>query len=205
MEKLDLKKLYKTLYNPSAKEFTILEIPPLKYLMVDGHGDPNTAPAYAQAIQTLYGLAYTIKFHVKKTLEKDFTVMGLEGLWWVPDMSHFSTSRKDDWDWTAIMLMPDFVDQEIFAEAKRQLIAKGKGPLAEIARLEAYEEGTCVQVMYFGLYANEGPTIAKMHAHAIENGYRLDGKHHEIYMNDARRVAPDKLKTIIRQPIRKVQ
>ena len=205
MEKLDLKKLYKTLYNPSAKEFSILEIPPLKYLMVDGHGDPNTAPAYAQAIQTLYGLAYTIKFHVKKTLEKDFTVMGLEGLWWVPDMSHFSTSRKDDWDWTAIMLMPDFINQEIFTEAKRQLIAKGKGPLAEIARLETYHEGTCVQVMYFGPYANEGPTIAKMHAHAIENGYTLDGKHHEIYMNDARRVAPEKLKTIIRQPIRKMQ
>lgn len=205
MEKLDLKKLYKTFYSPSAKEFTILDIPPLNYLMVDGHGNPNTVPAYAQAIQTLYGLTYTIKFHVKKTLEKDFTVMGLEGLWWVPDMNKFSTSRKDDWDWTAIMLMPDFINQEIFTEAKRQLVAKGKGPLAEIARLETYNEGTCVQVMYFGPYADEGPTIAKMHAHAIENGYVLDGKHHEIYMNDARRVAPEKLKTIIRQPIRKVK
>ena len=96
MEKLDLKKLYKTFYSPSAKEFTILDIPPLNYLMVDGHGNPNTVPAYAQAIQTLYGLTYTIKFHVKKTLEKDFTVMGLEGLWWVPDMNKFSTTRKDD-------------------------------------------------------------------------------------------------------------
>ena len=204
MEKLDLKKIYKNLYTPSAKEFTILEIPPLTYLMVDGHGDPNTAPMYADAIQTLYGLAYTLKFHCKTSLEKDFTVMGLEGLWWVPDMRDFSTSRKEDWDWTAMILQPDFITPALFEEARKQLKAKGKGPLADKARLETYHEGTCVQVMYFGPYAEEGPVIANMHTFAREQGYELEGKHHEIYMNDARRVAPEKLKTIIRQPIRKV-
>ena len=203
MDKLDLKKQYKKLYSPPSKEFTILEIPSLKYIMVDGHGNPNTAQMYKDALQTLYGLAYTLKFHCKKVLEQDFTVMGLEGLWWVPDMQDFSTSRKEDWDWTAMILQPDFITPELFEEARRQLTAKGKGPLADKARLETYNEGTSVQIMYFGPYADEGPTIANMHAYAIEQGYALTGKHHEIYMNDARRVAPEKLKTIIRQPIKK--
>ncbi len=203
MEKLDLKKLYKPLYTPAADKFTILEVPPLNYIMVDGHGNPNTAPMYVEAIQTLYALAYTLKFHVKKTLEKDYNVMGLEGLWWVPDMQDFSTSRKEDWDWTMMILQPDFITPALFEEARKQAIAKGKGPLSRAARLETYTEGTCVQVMYYGAYADEGPTIANMHAFAKEQGYRLDGKHHEIYMNDARKTAPEKLKTIIRQPISK--
>ena len=204
MEKLDLKKQYKALYNPSAKENSIIDIPPLTYIMVDGHGDPNTSPVYVEAIQTLYSLAYTLKFHCKTALEKDFTVMGLEGLWWVPDMGSFSTSKKSDWDWTMMILQPDFITPALFEEAKSKAVAKGKAPLADIARLETYHEGTSVQIMYFGPYADEGPTIAKMHAYAFEQGYVLDGKHHEIYMSDARKVAPEKNKTIIRQPIKKL-
>lgn len=203
MEKTDLKKQYKTLYSPSAKNFSIIEIPPLQYIMVDGHGDPNTAPVYVEAIQTLYSLAYTLKFHVKKTLDRDFNVMGLEGLWWVPDMRDFSTSQKSEWDWTMMILQPDFITSDLLDEAKAQAGAKGKAPLAANARLETYHEGTSVQVMYFGPYADEGPTIAKMHTFAMEQGYALTGKHHEIYMSDARRVAPEKNKTIIRQPIKK--
>jgi hypothetical protein len=204
MEKLDLKKLYKTLYSPSAKANTIIDVPPLNFIMVDGHGDPNTAPVYVEAIQTLYSLAYTLKFHCKTTLERDFTVMALEGLWWVPDMRDFSTSKKSDWDWTMMILQPDFITPALFEEAKRLAVAKGKAPLADIARLETYDEGTSVQIMYFGPYADEGPTIAKMHQYAKDQGYGLDGKHHEIYMSDARKVAPEKNKTIIRQPIKKV-
>ncbi|HCS39600.1 MAG TPA: hypothetical protein DIW44_08445 [Anaerolineaceae bacterium] len=204
MEKLDLKKQYKALYNPSAKENSIIDIPPLTYIMVDGHGDPNTSPVYVEAIQTLYSLAYTLKFHCKTALEKDFTVMGLEGLWWVPDMGSFSTAKKSDWDWTMMILQPDFITPALFEEAKSKAVAKGKAPLADIARLETYHEGTSVQIMYFGPYADEGPTIAKMHAYAFEQGYVLNGKHHEIYMSDARKVAPEKNKTIIRQPIKKL-
>ncbi|MHB8086886.1 MAG: GyrI-like domain-containing protein [Anaerolineaceae bacterium] len=204
MEKLDLKKQYKALYNPSAKENSIIDIPPLTYIMVDGHGDPNTSPVYVEAIQTLYSLAYTLKFHCKTALEKDFTVMGLEGLWWVPDMGSFSTAKKSDWDWTMMILQPDFITPALFEEAKSKSVAKGKAPLADIARLETYHEGTSVQIMYFGPYADEGPTIAKMHAYAFEQGYVLDGKHHEIYMSDVRKVAPEKNKTIIRQPIKKL-
>lgn len=204
MEKLDLKKKYKTLYSPSAKEFSIIEVPPLLYIMIDGHGDPNTCQEYADALQTLYSLSYTLKFHIKKTLEKDYGVMGLEGLWWVPDMSTFRTASKSDWDWTAMILQPDLVTPELFEEAKKLVTAKGKGPSIHKARLETYKEGTSIQVLYFGPYADEGPTIAKMHASAIEQGFILNGKHHEIYLSDARRVAPEKNKTIIRQPIQKV-
>ena len=204
MEKLDLRKQYKSLYSPSAKVNTIIDVPPLTYIMVDGHGDPNTAPVYVEAIQTLYSLSYTLKFHCKTVLERDFTVMALEGLWWVPNMSDFSTSKKSDWDWTMMMMQPDFITPELFEEAKGQAIAKGKAPLGKIARLETYIEGTSVQIMYFGPYADEGPTIAKMHQYAKDQGYVLDGKHHEIYMNDSRKVVPEKNKTIIRQPIRKI-
>jgi len=204
MEKLDLKKQYKSLYSPSTKVNSIIDVPPLPYIMVDGHGDPNTAPVYVEGIQTLYSLAYTLKFHCKTALERDFTVMALEGLWWVPDMSDFSTSKKSDWDWTMMILQPDFITPELFEEAKRLAVAKGKAPLANFARLETYDEGTSVQIMYFGVYADEGPTIAKMHQYAKVQGYVLDGKHHEIYMSDVRKVAPEKNKTIIRQPIRKV-
>jgi hypothetical protein len=204
MEKLDLKKIYKSLYSPSAKVNSIIDVPPLTYIMVDGHGDPNTAPVYVEAIQTLYSLSYTLKFHVKKTLDKDYGVMALEGLWWVPNMADFGTSKKSDWDWTMMILQPDFITPALFEEAKRLAVAKGKAPLANIARLENYNEGTSVQIMYFGPYADEGPTIAKMHQYAKDQGYILDGKHHEIYMSDVRKVAPEKNKTIIRQPILKI-
>jgi len=202
MNKLDLKKQYKNLYSPSAKTPSIIEVSNLPFIMVDGHGDPNVAPEYVEAVQTLYSLAYTLKFYVKKTLEIDYGVMGLEGLWWIPDMAKFSTAPKSDWDWTMMILQPDFITPALFEEAKKLAVAKGKAPFADKARLETYDEGTCVQIMYFGPYADEGPTIANLHQFAIEQGYTLNGKHHEIYMNDPRRVPPEKYKTIIRQPVK---
>jgi len=205
MNKLDLKKQYKHLYSPSAKIPSIIEVPALPFIMVDGHGDPNIAPEYVEAVQTLYSLAYTLKFHVKKTLEIDYGVMGLEGLWWVPDMTKFSTVSKSDWDWTMMILQPDFITPALFEEAKKQAVAKGKAPIAEKTRLEPYDEGTCVQILYFGPYADEGPTIANLHQFAVEQGYTLNGKHHEIYMNDPRRVPPEKYKTIIRQPVKLIK
>lgn len=201
MDKLDLKKQYRHLYSPSAKNPEIVEVPPLNYIMVDGHGDPNTAPEYSEAIQTLYSLSYTLKFHVKKTLGKDYGVMGLEGLWWIPDMSKFTSTPKSEWDWTMMILQPDFISPELFEEAKQLVRAKGKAVSYENARLETYCEESAVQVMYFGPYADEGPTIADLHRFAYDQGYSLHGKHHEIYLSDPRRVTPEKLKTIIRQPV----
>ena len=204
MEKLDLRKKYKTLYAPSSKEFTLIEIPPLQYLMIDGHGDPNTSQLYMDALQTLYSLSYTLKFHLKKTAGLDYTVMGLEGLWWVPDMANFSVEHKEDWLWTAMILQPDFITHDLVAEAKRQATVKGKAPLADQTRLETFDEGLSVQIMYFGAYADEGPTIKRMHEYIRANGMEPTGKHHEIYLSDVRRVTPEKNKTVLRQPVHKI-
>lgn len=203
MEKLDLRKKYKTFYSPSASEFSLVDLPALQYLMIDGYGDPNTSQLYTDAIQTLYSLAYTLKFHLKQTAGLDYTVMGLEGLWWVPNMADFSLEHKEDWLWTAMILQPDFITPELVEEAKRQCSARGKAPLADRTRLETFTEGLSVQIMYYGSYADEGPTILKMHEYIHSNGLQPNGKHHEIYLSDPRRVAPEKCKTIIRQPVKK--
>jgi hypothetical protein len=203
MEKIDLRKQLKPFYSPSAKTFSLVEIPPLLYLMIDGHGDPAVVPEYTDAVQTLYSISYTLKFHLKKTQGVDYTVMGLEGLWWMPDMRQFSLERRADWDWTMMILQPDFITPELVETAKSQAAAKGKAPLADRVRLATLEEVACVQIMFFGAYVNEAPVIAQMHAWIHENGYSLTGKHHEIYLSDPRRVAPEKNKTILRQPILK--
>jgi len=201
MDKLDLKKQYRHLYSSSAKSPEIVEVPPLHYIMVDGHGDPNVAPEYGEAVQALYSLSYTSKFHVKKMLGKDYGVMGLEGLWWIPDMTKFKSAPKSEWDWTMMILQPDFITPDLFEEAKKIVKAKGKEIPVDNTRLETYHEGLSVQIMYFGPYADEGPTIANLHQFAFDQGYSLRGKHHEIYLNDPRRVAPEKIKTILRQPV----
>jgi hypothetical protein len=204
MEKLNLRKQYKDLYSPSKKDFSIVEVPPLHYLMIDGKGDPNTSTTYQGAIQTLYGLSFTLKFAAKKVLGQDYTVMGLEGLWWSADIGSFSMEHKNEWEWTMMMLQPELVTSELFVEACRQLKAKGKGPLVEQTRLELFNEGPCAQIMYIGAYDDEPPTIAHMHEFIHAQGYELTGKHHEIYLSDARRVAPEKNRTILRQPVKKV-
>jgi hypothetical protein len=203
MEKIDLRKQYKELYSPSKKEFTLVTVPPLQYLCIDGRGNPNTSEIYQQAIAVLYGLSYTLKFSLKKSQGLDYTVMGLEGLWWMPDMNSFSMEAKDEWCWTIMIMQPDFIHPDHFEEARRQLIAKGKGQLASEVRLEQIDEGQCVQIMYIGAYDDEPPTIASMHAFIHEHGHVRRGKHHEIYLSDARRVAPEKNRTILRQPISK--
>jgi hypothetical protein len=202
MDKIDLKKKYKSLYSPSTREFEIVEVPPLHYLMIDGHGDPSTSARLIDATQTLFGLSYTLKFHIKKTQGLDYTVMGSEGLWWMPDMSQFSVEKKADWDWTLMIMQPDFITQALVEEAKSQAIAKGKAPLAAETRFEVFNEGPSVQIMYFGAYADEAPVIARMHQWINDQGLKLTGKHHEIYLSDPRRVAPEKNRTILRQPVK---
>ena len=203
MDKIDLRKQYHDLYSPSKKDFSIIEVPPLQYLMIDGSGDPAIAQRYADAIQTLYSLSYTLKFMWKKEHSIDYTVMGLEGLWWMPDMNEFSLANRSRWLWTSMMLQPDFITPADFEEARRHALAKGKAPLAAETRLETYSEGLSCQIMYFGAYADEAPTIAAMHAFIAANGYLLTSKHHEIYLSDARRVPPEKNRTILRQPVKK--
>lgn len=203
MEKIDLRKQLKHFYSPPAKKFSLIEIPPMQYLMIDGHGDPAVVQEYSDAVQTLYGISYTLKFHLKKTQGIDYTVMGLEGLWYMPDMREFSLERRADWDWTMMILQPEFITPALVEEACTMAKAKGKAPLVSRIHLATLEEAACVQIMYFGAYVDEAPVIAQMHAWIHENGYVPTGKHHEIYLSDARRVAPEKNKTILRQPIRK--
>ncbi len=207
MAKIDYKKEWKHLYNPPKTEFTIVDVPRMKFLMVDGHGDPNKAQEYQDAIEALYGVAYKMKFISKKTLERDYVVPPLEGLWWAEDMETFSTARdKSQWDWTMMIMTPEWVTVDIFANAVEQVRkAKNPGSLDKV-RLEQYHEGLSVQIMHMGSFDDEGPVLAEMHSEFIPgNGYIENGKHHEIYLSDFRRVSPEKLKTVLRQPVLKVK
>lgn len=202
MEKLDLKKGLKHLYQPSAREVAQVDVPVMNCLMVDGEGDPNTAPVYAEAVEALFAVSYALKFMVKKgALAIDYGVMPLEGLWWADDMSKFSAEDKSGWKWTMMIAQPHFVSKEM-AEAAVADVKKKKTPAA-ISRLrfEAFTEGRCAQILHIGPFSEEGPTIAKVHRFIETNGYKLCGKHHEIYLSDIRKADPAKWKTIIRQPM----
>ncbi len=203
MPHTDWKKDLKPLYSPPKGKFTFVDVPPLNFLMLDGHGDPNVAPEYTQAVEALYSLAYTIKF-ARKAQGVEFPAGPLEGLWWVADPTQFTMADKSTWDWTAMILQPDAVTPEVVEAARAEAIRKKGLPALEQVRFETYHEGPSVQTLYLGAYADEGPTIAALHRYAEEQGYALHGKHHEIYLGDPRRSAPEKLKTIIRQPARKV-
>jgi hypothetical protein len=204
MSKIDFKKELKHLYRPSPKEFVVVDVPPMKFLMIDGHGDPNTAQEYQDAVEALYAVAYKLKFTSKKELGKDYVVPPLEGLWWAEDMETFTTARdKSAWDWTMMIMQPEWITQEMVGEAVGQVQKKGLPALSKL-RLETYHEGLAVQILHIGSYDDEAPTIARMHAFIDENGYEPAGKHHEIYLSDPRKVAPEKLKTVLRQPVRKI-
>lgn len=199
----DPKEILKQYYSPSVKQPQILTIPPINYLMIDGHGDPNTDPSYPVAISALYTLAYTLKFGLKGTGTPDFKVFPLQGLWWAADMNTFLTGEKSAWDWTMMIAQPDWITNEHIETAKVKAAVKVEKTVLKKVRFETYDEGLAVQLMHIGPYSAEGPNIARMHAFAREQGYVLAGKHHEIYLGNPQRSAPEKLKTIIRQPIRK--
>lgn len=201
MSKTDFKKTLKHLYNP-PKQFETVDVPDMQFLMADGHGDPNTAQKYTDVVEALYAVAYKMKFLSKKALDKDYTVPPLEGLWWAEDMATFVNREKSDWDWTMMIMTPDWITEEIFDNTVEQVLqAKNPSALGRI-RLERYHEGLSVQIMHVGPYDDEGPVLATMHSEFIpENGFVERGKHHEIYLSDPRRVAPEKLKTVLRQPV----
>ena len=203
MEKLELKKTLKYLYEPSARDFSIVDVPPMNFIMIDGQGNPNISKEYAESLQALYTAAYTLKFSIKKKLGVDYPVMASEGLWWMDDMREFSVARKDDWKWTMMIMQPDIVTPDLLSQAVSEALKKKEQPALSKLRLEHFHEGLAAQILYFGPYADEGPTIARMHKFIEESGYIRFGKHHEIYLGDPRRSAPEKLRTVIRQPMRK--
>jgi len=206
MTKIDFKKEWKHLYRPSCKDFVVENVPLLNFLMIDGHGDPNKAPEYIEAIETLYAVAYKLKFMSKKEKGQDYVVPPLEGLWWAEDMDSFTSKQdKSVWDWTMMIMQPEWITREMFDMAVQQVEKKKNPPALSKLRLEAYHEGLVAQIMHIGSYDDEAPTLARLHNQFIpENGYKEAGKHHEIYLSDPRKVTPEKLKTILRQPIRKI-
>jgi hypothetical protein len=201
MRKIDLRKELRNLYNPSAKEITIVEVPKKSFIMVDGMGDPNTSRDYSSSIETLYSLSYTIKFIFKKEKEIDYPVMPLEGLWWMEDMSKFNMENKDSWLWTSMIMQPDFVSREIYERAYEHVKIKKNLPALSKVRFEVFDEGLASQIMHIGPYAAEASTIEKLHKFIKDHGYKMRGKHHEIYLSDSRKSSPEKMKTVIRQPI----
>jgi hypothetical protein len=201
MDKIDLKKDFKSLYQPSAKQVVEVDVPAFKFLMIDGEGDPNTAPSYAQAIEALFAVSYTTKFMLKKGPQQiDYAVMPLEGLWWADDMSAFVTGDKAQWKWTMMLMQPSFVPDELIHAAMFEAKKKKELPGMARLRLEAFAEGHCAQVLHIGPFTEEGPTIERLHTYVDARGRRT-GKHHEIYLSDIRRADPKKWKTVLRQPM----
>lgn len=201
MEKVDLRKEFKYLYNPSAKEPEIVEVPDMKFLMVDGAGDPNNSQTFQDAVDVLYSVSYTLKFMMKKAGKADWTVMALEGLWWMDDPAGFSMENKDAWKWTLMIMQPSFVTESDVREAIEQVSKKKDLPALSKLRFEMLKGGPAAQIMHIGPYEAEPPTIEKLHKFVEESGHKLREKHHEIYLGDPRRMAPEKLKTVIRHPI----
>lgn len=195
-------------YRAKRGEFRVIDVPPMQYLMVDGAGDPNTSPAYAQAVSALFPVAYTLKFASRDELGIDTVVMPLEGLWHAPDMESFTSRRdKSAWLWTMMIMVGDHVTASMFSdavEAVAQKAAKKKEPMPalEAVRLETLDEGTSVQTLHIGPFDDEGPVLDDLHHRFIpESGLQMRGLHHEIYLSDLRRTDPAKLRTILRQPV----
>ncbi|MFQ5943382.1 MAG: GyrI-like domain-containing protein [Anaerolineales bacterium] len=208
MKKIDLKKELKHLYLPSAKEVVIVDVPAFNFIMMDGMMPagvhPGDSPEYVDSLTALYGISYGLKFKSKlrEVNPIDYTVMALEGLWWV-ESGDFEFGKMEPWFFTSMMLQPDHITQEMYAEARDELQHKKPDLYVDSLRFDRFEEGRCIQIMHVGPYSDEPRTLAKMEAFMKENGYRFRGKHHEIYIGDPRRAKPENLKTVLRHPVSK--
>lgn len=201
-DKIDFKQALDA-YRAPCGDFRIARIPAMRYLMVDGHGDPNSDPRYAEALEALYPVAYKLKFLSKRELGRDYVVPPLEGLWWAEDMGSFTVSRdKSRWDWTMMLMVPEWLSDGQVEEAVLQVRAKGAPARLDEVRLDTLEEGLCVQTLHLGSFDDEGPVLERLHHEFIPaNGLVPTGRHHEVYFSDFRRTAPEKLRTLLRQPV----
>lgn len=205
MEKIDFKKTMKSLFAPAAKDFSTVQVPPLQFLMIDGKGrpEPDQQTEYAQALAALYPMAYKLKFLSKNALGRDYVVPPLQALWWADDLNVFVTGEKDQWQWTVMIMQPDWIGQAHVEEVLPAVAASKELPALKKLRLETYHEGSAVQIMHIGPYADEAPTLKRLHTRFLpDNALVENGHHHEIYLGDPRKTAPEKLKTVLRQPVR---
>lgn len=205
MEKVDFKKTIDA-YRAQRGRFRIVDVPDMRYLMIDGRGDPNTSPIFAEAVQALYPVAYRLKFTSSRDLGRDYVVPPLEGLWWAEDWDFFTTERnKSLWEWSLLLMVPDWIEESLFATAVEQLGAKEPPARLEDVRFGELSEGRCVQTLHVGSFDEEAETLARMHHEFIpDNDLTMVGRHHEIYLSDFRRVAPERRRTILRQPVASV-
>jgi hypothetical protein len=202
--KVDFKKELKELYNPKPGRFTLVKVPKLQYLMVDGQGDPNKVIEYKEAVEALFSVSYTLKFHSKNELGKDYVVPPLEGLWWSDDFDDFRSRRKNKWSWTMMIMVPDWLGKRDFKDALNTVRCKKPEIRVDRLKLETLNEGLSVQIMHIGSYDDETPTLLKLHDEWLpENGFKETLKHHEIYIGDPRKTPAAELKTVLRQPVRK--
>lgn len=201
-EKTDFKRTLDA-YQARRGKFRLVDVPTMQYLMVDGRGDPNTSPDFDRAVRALYPVAYKLKFASKRDLDRDYVVPPLEGLWWADDMDSFTAARdKSRWDWTMMIMTPDWIDHAMFAAAVERAGAENRPQGLDDVRLETLHEGRCVQTLHVGPFDDEAAVLAQLHEEFVpDSGLRLTGKHHEIYLTDFRRTAPDRLRTILRQPV----
>ena len=195
----DIKKERKDLYAPPAKRVTFIDVPAMPFLMIDGRGNPN-GPIFVARTADLYALAYGVRFALKRE-GVEFTVGPLEALWTADDLADFVRGEKERWDWTLMIVQPPEVTPALVERVRAEVARKKGRPGVESVRLEEYHEGRAVQIMYVGAYADEGPTIARLHDVARAEGYGLTGRHHEIYLGDPRRTPPERLRTVLRQPV----
>lgn len=203
--KVDLKKQLRHLYSAGSNEFVEVDVPPMRYLAIDGTGDPNTASRYADAVAALYSTAYATKFALRARSGDDFVVGPLEGLWSSADPASFTAGRKGEWDWTMLIPLPSTVTTaDVDAGQAKASAAKPELPVGDVRLLEL-TEGRCLQILHVGSYDDEAPTLARLHDEVMPTrGVTWNGPHHEIYLSDPRRVAAERLKTILRQPVRAI-
>lgn len=200
MSRIDLKTQLKTLYKPSAREVVEVDVPAFNFLMVDGEGDPNTSTSYKQALEALFSVSYTLKFALRKEKGLDYVVMPLEGLWWADDMTVFDREEREGWKWTMMIMQPPEISEQMVRRAIANVQEKKGLPGLARLRFEELREGRCAQTLHVGPFSAERPTIQRVHDF-IASRSSLRGKHHEIYLSDIRRAAPERWKTVIRQPM----
>ncbi|MET9778529.1 GyrI-like domain-containing protein [Streptomyces sp. NPDC006367] len=202
--KYDVKRELKAYYAPKNTDWELVDVPELRYLAVDGHGDPNTSAAYRGAVEALYSVAYTVKFASKGELGRDFVVGPLEGLWWADDWDDFLARRKDDWHWRMLINVPGWITDGMIEDARRAALARKGFPAIADVRAQTLREGTSAQVLHIGSYDDETPVLTRLHREYLPaNNLRETGLHHEIYLSDPRRTDPARLRTVLRQPVEK--
>lgn len=202
MDRYDVKKALRELYAPKAGEFTFVDVPTQTFLAVDGAGDPNTSESYAQAVSALYAASYAVKF-ASKANGRALVVGPLEGLWRADDMDAFTGRDKDAWQWTMLISQPPWVTASDAEDAVSKAGAKkDHSPALGSVRLTTLSEGRCVQTLHIGSYDDEAPVLHRLHHEFMPaHGLAFGGDHHEIYLGDPRRTAPERLKTVLRQPV----